>query len=154
MSSENIVILIAAILAFIASLIAIYNSRFRRFAQERWWERKAEAYTRIIEALSDLVDYYRQMCDEEINPRRTINAKTRQEMLERSKRGHREVTKAADIGAFLISPEAETALRRFREGPEEKPDPQDWYSIFENEYSRADRCLKELVECAKEDLRV
>jgi hypothetical protein len=154
MSAESIVTLIAAILAFIASLAAIYNSRFRRFALERWWERKADAYTRIIEALSDLVDYYRQMCDEEINPRRTINDKTKQEMVERSKRGHREVDKAADIGAFLISPEADAALQRFRQEPKDKPDPHDWYSIFENEYSRAKQCLKEMVECAKNDLRV
>ena len=154
MSSESIVILIAAILAFIASLAAIYSSRFRRFAKERWWERKAEAYTRIIEALSDLVDYYRQMLDQEMNPHRNISREAEREMLERSKKGHHEVTKAADIGAFLISPEVEAALQLFRKGPEKKPDPQDWYSIFDNEYSRAERCLKDIVECAKKDLQV
>ena len=154
MSSESIVILIAAVLAFIASLLAIYSTRFRRFAQERWWERKADAYTRIIEALSDLVDYYRQMCDEEINPKRTVSEKIKRDMLERSKRGHREITKAADIGAFLISSKADAALQLFRKGPEKKPNPQDWYSIFDNEYSGAERCLKEIVECAKKDLRV
>ena len=154
MSSESIVILVAAILAFIASLAAIYSSRFRRFAQERWWERKAEAYTRIIEALSDLVDYYRRMLDQEINPQRNISQEAKREMLERSRQGHHEVTKAADIGAFLISPEAEAALQLFRKGPGKKPDPQDWYSIFDNEYSGAERCLKEIVECAKKDLRV
>jgi len=154
LSSENIVTLIAATLAFIASLIAIYNTRFRRFALERWWERKVDAYTRIIESLSDLVDYYRQMCDEEMSPQRTTSEKTKQEMMERSKRGHREINRATDIDAFLISPEAEAALQRFRQGPEEKPHSQDWYSMFENEYSGAEQCLKELVECAKKDLRV
>jgi ABC-type arginine transport system permease subunit len=59
MSTDNLITLITAGLAFLASVIAIivsvYNARFARFASEKWWERKAEAYTRIIDALSDLV---------------------------------------------------------------------------------------------------
>jgi hypothetical protein len=60
MASETVT-LIAASLAFAASIIAtvvsIYNARLRRFVSERWWERKADAYTRIVESLSALVDY-------------------------------------------------------------------------------------------------
>jgi ABC-type Fe3+ transport system permease subunit len=46
MPTESVVTLIAAGLAFLASVIAVvvsaYNARFARFALERWWERKAE----------------------------------------------------------------------------------------------------------------
>lgn len=123
MSAENIVTLVAAGLAFVASLGAIYIGRFRRFAQERWWERKADAYTRIIEALSDLVAYYRQMLDQELNPRRGITDEEEQKRRKQSRKGQQEVNKAADIGAFLISAEAEAALQLFRKGPETKIDP-------------------------------
>lgn len=50
--------LIAAILAFVASLgagaISLYTSRLRRFTSERWWERKAHAYSDLLELLVKL----------------------------------------------------------------------------------------------------
>lgn len=157
MSLENIVTLIAAGLAFAASLmataVAIYNTRFRRFALEKWWERKAEAYTRIIEALADMVNYYQQIGDAEVRGRE-LPEERRQEIDEHWKQGYREVVKATNIGAFLISSEAEASLRRFREGPKEKPHPDDWFQQLDNSYAGAKQCLKELVACAKEDLRV
>jgi ABC-type arginine transport system permease subunit len=73
MPSDNIVTLVASGLAFLASIIAVivsaYNARFARFASEKWWERKAEAYTRIIGALSDLVYYYGRIYDAETQAR-------------------------------------------------------------------------------------
>jgi len=55
MSEVNVVTLIVAILAFLGSLFAIYNTNFKRFAAERWWERKAKAYGEIIQAFSELI---------------------------------------------------------------------------------------------------
>ena len=63
MSAQTITLL-AALLAFAASIIATavaaYNGRFGKFARERWWERQAEVYTRIIEALASMVYYHEE----------------------------------------------------------------------------------------------
>ena len=157
MSIEHIITLVVASLAFVASLIAaavsIYNARFRRFALERWWERKAEAYTHIIEALVDMVSHYEQVYDAEFS-RRELPDDRKAEIDELGKRGYREVARAAHIGAFIISRDAEASLKRFREGPDEKRHQADWFGGLEASYIAAEQCLKELVECAKKDLRV
>lgn len=157
LSQESVITLIAAVLAFGASVIAIvassYHARFRRFAMERWWERKADAYTQIIEALADLVNYYRQFYDAELEARE-LSEKRVEEITQRWKEGYGVVMKATDTGAFLISAEAEASLRRFREGPQEKPHRDDWFQRFENNYILARQCLDELVKCSKTDLLI
>jgi hypothetical protein len=157
MPTESVVTLIAAGLAFLASVIAVvvsaYNARFARFASERWWERKAEAYIRIIDALSDLVYYFEQTYNAEIEARE-FSEERKAEIDEHWRRGNLEVKKATNIGAFMISLEAENALRQYWEEPKEKHDPGDWFWQLEHDYIRAETCLKQLVACAKTDLRV
>ena len=74
MTNDQIVTIIASGIAFIASIIAtgvsIYNSRFKRYAKEQWWERQDEAYRQIINALSSLVHYYESHYDAYIDGRR------------------------------------------------------------------------------------
>lgn len=153
MSSESIVTLIVASLAFIASLVAIYNTRFRRFAQERWWERKAKAYEDIIQALSDLVQYYRTLSEAEIGER-SLSKESRKEINEHSRQGFNIIRKATDIGAFIISPEALRILQDYWKEGENKPDPQDWYGIFEYNFEKASNTLDKLTVFARKDLRV
>ena len=157
MSTDNIVTLIAAGLAFLASLIAViisaYNARFNRFASERWWERKAEAYTSIIDALSDLVYYYQQNFDSFVTQKELSEEKQR-EIKERWRKGNFEIKKATNIGAFLISPEAENALKKYWEEPTDDDYLSDWFERLARDYTKAENCLKELVLFAKQDLRV
>jgi hypothetical protein len=157
MSTDNVVTLIAAGLAFFASIIAIiisaYNARFTRFTSERWWERKAEAYNRIIGALSDLIYYYQQRYDAEFEPTE-LSEEKKQELADHWKKGFLEVRKATYVGTFMISPEAEAVLQQFWEEPAEKPHPDDWFSHLEIDYTKAETCLKRLVVCAKKDLYI
>jgi hypothetical protein len=156
MSADGIVALATSGLAFLASIIAVivsaYNARFARFASEKWWERKAEAYTRIIGALSDLVYYYGRVYDAEIQGR-DLPEERRHEIGEHWKKGYLEVRKATDIGAFMISREAEEALKEYWKRPKGTL-PEDWFAGLETDYMSAEKCLKKLVACAKKDLRV
>jgi len=157
MSDDSIIPLITAGLAFIASVIAVvvsaYNARFSRFASERWWERKAEAYVQIINALSDLVFYYEQTYNAEFEGRELSDA--RKEEINRDwQRGFLQVKKASNIGAFMISKKAEDALKQYWGEPTERHDPGDWFWHLEYNYSKADECLKQMVICAKADLQV
>ncbi len=157
MSTDNIITLIAAGLAFIASLIAVAvsanNTRFVRFTSEKWWERKVEAYVRIIGALSDLVYYYQQTYNAKFKAREL--PKERQREIEAHwKKGYLEIRKATNVGAFLISPKAEKALEEYWERPKGNVHPDDWFGQRELDYISAEKCLKELVICAKKDLRV
>ena len=155
MTGAQWVTLIAAILAFVASgiatAVAAYNGRFRRFAQQRWWERKADAYTRIIEALADLVYHHEThllAAEEHI----TLSESRKTQIAEYWRRGHAEVRRSTAMGAFLISPDAETALRRMWEEDGKGVEPNDWYGSIESSYVAAQNCLKQVVAAAQIDL--
>jgi len=154
MSTDNIVALIASGLAFLASIIAvvvsIYNARFARFTLEKWWERKAGAYSRIIEALSDLC-YYHQRFRDAAYEARELSEEEKLEVKRYWERGRLEVVKAANVGAFMISPVAEEALKEYLE---RKISTEDWFERLDFDYTSTERCLKRIVACAKEDLQV
>lgn len=154
-STDNWITLITAGLALLASIVAVavsaYNARFARFASEKWWERKAEAYTRIIDTLSDLVYYFQETYKADVEYIE-LSEERRQEIHEHWKRGNLAVRKATNIGAFLISSEAESALKQYWQQPQEKHDPGDWIWQIEHDYESAETCLKQLVVCAKRDL--
>ncbi len=153
MSGENVVILIAAILAFIASLGAIYNTNFKRFTSERWWERKSRAYEDIVVSLSDLIHYYRTLIDEELSGKR-LSKQTMEIINKRSKEGFDTIRRATDMGSFIISSEASEILQNYWKESDNRPDPQDWYAIFEDNYEKANKCLNGITVCARKDLRI
>ena len=148
-----------AVSIFSAILISVITSwitvrlALKKFYSERWWVRKDEAYTSIIDALSDLVNYYDVFYDETLGIKQ-ISDERRKEMNEISKKGHSLLKKATSIGAFVISKDAELALKQYWQESEEKHDPNDWLWEIEYDYAKAKTALEELVKCAKKDLKV
>jgi hypothetical protein len=137
MATADYIAIAAACLAFVASVVAtaasLYSTRFARFAWERWWELQAQAYAEMIRALSDMVDYYSSVSDAEIEGRR-ISPERMAEITQRWQKGHRRVTRATNMGAFLISPDAEDALQAFQRGPADRRDPDDWFGQLDQDY--------------------
>jgi hypothetical protein len=156
MDTQSLVTLAAAGLTFVASIIAImvsaYNARLGRFARQRWWERKVRAYADIIEALADLVYYYEEHYDAMLGHQR-MSDEFKDRAQEHWKRGYTAIKKATAVGAFLISAEAETALRTMWKEMEKGVPPGDFFILIESEYAAARDCLKTVVEAAKADLK-
>ena len=154
--NETQLTLAAAILAFVASVIATaaaaYNGRFRRYALERWWDRKSEAYARLIEALADLL-YYHETHLRAAEERRDLSDEKRAEIEASWKRGNAEVRRAAAVGAFLISSDAEAALKALYAPRSSTVHPNDWYGAVEEGYVSTRAALNSVVEAAKKDLQ-
>ena len=154
-TNQNVVTLVAAILAFAASMFAagasVYNSRFGRFAGERWWDLKVKAYSRIIEALSALVYYYEEQYDAEINCRNLTDSH-KKEIAEHWRKGYAEIKRVTAIGAFLISPEAESALQKMRNEKDNGIHLNDWFGQLDADYAATRDCLRAIVDAAKKDI--
>jgi hypothetical protein len=156
-TTEQQLTLAAAILAFSASIVAtavaLYNTRFRRFARERWWERQVEAYNAIIDALSALVYYYEEHYDAELEHR--DRTETHRREIERHWReSYAKVKRATAVGAFLISTDAEAALKKMWKEKGRGVDANDWFGLIESDYVAARDCLQAIVDAARRDLRV
>jgi hypothetical protein len=157
LNAQSLVTLVAAVLAFIASVlaatVAIYNARFTRFARERWWERKVDAYSKIIEALASLVYYYEEHLVAETEGSE-LSEEYRKQVGEHWRRGYAEVKRATAIGAFLVSDEADAALKKMAKERWEGGDPNNWLEALGSDYAGTRDCLKTVVAAAKKDIRV
>lgn len=121
----------------------------RRFKLEKWWEMRASAYKLIIESLSHLTAIYEARNinweSEPIEPK-----EIRSEITEHLNT----VRKHRDMGAFLLSVEAEKVLSKFLSFDidyESIIDPSCIYGPL-SQSSRS--CLKEMVLLSKKDLAI
>ena len=157
METQNIVTLAAAGLAFVASItnivVSLYIARLGRFARQRWWERKVQAYADIIEALADLVYYHAEHYDAELEHHHEMSATHKAEIEEHWKKSYAALKKATAIGAFLISSDAEAALQTMWKEQGKGVHPGDFFGLVESSYVAAQNCLAALVEAAKADLK-
>jgi hypothetical protein len=129
-------LLSSIIVAVIAAQISV-RLALRRFRTEKWWERKAEAYSRIVEALHSLVVYYDAKVAEEYD-QVTHTEDFKKRLNDESDRAIHELRKATGVGAFIISNEAAEALAR----------------IYESEVVAYKKSLSEIRGLAKKDLAV
>src|SRR5271165_48966 len=95
---------------FITLVISLVGSTFtafltvhlslRRFQAERWWERKVDAYSRIIEALHHVIAYITMVLEQSQSE---FPPENKAEIESFCKKAIRDLRMAADVGSFIIS---------------------------------------------------
>jgi hypothetical protein len=157
---------VGAGITLIASLLTTFlNNRlqikrdklqFERQSQEeidkRWWERKLDAYIRIIEALYQLINYY-DLTFSDFAGEIKLSEERKADLEKTFSFYNNEIKKAAKIGAFMISEHADKSLKDYFKNKREDEN-QDWWEKFNTAYTAADDCLKEMTICAKLDLKI
>jgi hypothetical protein len=121
----------------------------RRFRFERWWDRKADAYSRIIESLHHMTVY----CELELNEHMTgtsFNEDYKNERLAAYQKARRELDLATSLGAYIISDEAARLLKNLAS----RPDDENWLTQLDEDASEYRKVLSEIIKLAKKDLKV
>jgi hypothetical protein len=88
----------------------------RRFQAERWWERKVEAYTRIIEALHHVIAYSK-LLEKELSENQEYSEEHRDNMASSSHKAMNDLRMAADVGAYIISDDVAKILAELEARP-------------------------------------
>lgn len=141
---------VGLVVAVVSARVTIHFA-LKRFYSEKWWERKAEAYGSIIEALHHMKNYADIHIDYAMrNAEVPEDQKT--ELAANFKRAHAEVRKRADVGTFVISEQAVKALQLLEKGLDESRDANDWYAHLDSEYGAVKKCLVSVREIARRDL--
>lgn len=156
-------ILSGLLIAVATSVLTVWLALWR-FHSEKWWERKAELYSKLIEALYDMYCYDRDWLDdyeadhEYESPEQEQQRKARlAERLARHAKGEEEVQKIAIIGSFIVSDAVaadimqmrkryNAAMGSFREDG--------IYDIVGECMEAVKECLGHVREHAKEDLGI
>ena len=152
MSEVLIGIPAAVIIAAISSWITVQLS-LRKFRDERWWERKVDAYTKVIEALHYSKEWTDQHLEAEFTARE-LPQETVDKLLTEAKQGASEIRRAVNIGAFYFSERATKRLSRYKAEENQATNTTVWFEYLERDHQAVSSCLDDMIEIAKEDLRI
>lgn len=140
---------VSAFTSFITVRLAL-----KQFYSQKWWERKANAYSTIIEALYHVQNDLGSTFDDAIGEIRLSEDRAKA-LGEESKKGYAEIYKAENIGAFVISKEAAECLTRLRKQLDsEDHASKSWEENLNDDFSAVKNCLEEFRYYAKRDLHV
>jgi hypothetical protein len=136
------------IAALVASRLAV-----KKFYKEKSWERREKAYAEIINALYNLIKYFR-IHKEDYGQGTGLPDDKEQELYVEYVNASSSLAKATDIGSFYISNNASMVLRelRNREKLDYREEPR--FEIYESEYQAHQIALDKLLEIARKDLRI
>jgi hypothetical protein len=141
------------LVAIVAAVLTVRLS-LRRFHAERWWERKAEAYSRIIESLHAAMEYHSAMSDDSMIATERDEARYAR-LKEEFDKAYRDLRQSTGIGAYIISEQAADVLAALekRPRPQWRPDEPPW-EFFDAEVDAYKSALTQIRRLAKKDLKV
>jgi hypothetical protein len=140
------------VIAVISARLTVHFA-LKRFYSEKWWERKTEAYIAIIEALH----HVRNHADTNLTfsmRNRELPEQGEKRLTEQLEGAMAELRKRADIGSFIISEEAVSALGAFMNELDGSAKTADWVEHLELKLTAVDKCLDTMRRIAKSDLRL
>ena len=137
----------------VALLTAWLTVKFalRRFQSEKWFERRVDAYTKVIEAL-----HFMKHCTE-----RQLRAaergvdlpkETEEELVNAYRKGLSDLRRLTDMGALLFSPRAVAVLDTLNNELKAATEEQSWWEHLDAEGAAISKALFELRPIAKSDL--
>ncbi|MFC1975865.1 hypothetical protein ACFLXQ_05665 [Chloroflexota bacterium] len=150
-------LLLALIPSLIISILTAYVTvrlSIRQFYSERWWEKKAEAYSSIIEQLSYL-QYCLELWFSESIGARILSKEDKEKVLEEYKRVEQALKKSAAAGAYIVSDDTAITLKeviRVFDEPGARYDRGNWLKEMEKDYTVVKDCIVKVREYAKKDL--
>jgi len=138
-------LLVAIVTAFITVRLSL-----KQFRSQQWWEKRFEAYTRIVEALHHLIDYCESHAKEDMTGVQ-IEPERRKQLEEAYARSFDELTKAANVGSFIISSKAADLLEKLRTRDKDWESSPPW-EIYTGDAHAYRKALADIRELAKRDL--
>ena len=156
MTQSNTQLLSSLVSGLIIAVLTSYLTvklALRRFRTEKWWERKAEAYSRIVEALHALMEYAAAMSSASEEDR-NLSDEHRNELEDIYKSANFDLRKATGIGAFIISDEVAALLSQLESRPRLDRRQNAPWDVYDDDVASYKQTLEQLRHLAKKDLGV
>jgi hypothetical protein len=131
------------VISVVAAFVTVRLS-LRRFRAERWWDRKAVAYSTIMESLHHMKEYCRKEIRAYENLTR-LGEEQRESLVAKWREAANRISMATDVGSFIISEEAARCLKELESGLLAASQEMDWYAHLDLEYAGIEKCMKSLL---------
>ena len=139
-----------SLLAGLVGAFVTYLLTLARFQREKRWERKANAYDRLVTAMHEVKrDFQREF---EHATRLEDAPEPSSEEIRRVRDAHREIDRSIDLAAYLLSAKARARLMEYRSAMENAGDTRDWTMYLHESSFAASTCLESVIEIARRDM--
>ena len=138
-------------IAAVSSWITVQLSGYK-FRSDRWWEKKVDAYERVIEAFHNSKKFDTEHMTAEERGQEVDEARDT-ELRKLAKEARDEILKASDIGSFVLSTEALEILEQYKAESENAPRQDTWYEHLDAAWALTDRYMREFIAEAHRDLK-
>jgi hypothetical protein len=160
--------LVTSLVVSVFTAVLTVQLSLRRFQAERWWERKVDAYSRIIEALHHVMAFNSMVIDEMAFGNQ-FSKEHKAEIKSSYDKAQRDLQLAIDVGAYVISDDIAKILTELKSRPKkdendekddgyDKEDEDDGFETLAADLDRYPKARKarsiegfELVEAAEDD---
>lgn len=139
-------LLIGAVVSWITVRLAL-----RRFYTEKWWERKAQAYSEIIGSLAKMRICFDKWENEELRYKE-IRVEARKKVNEEYTNAKRVIEDTVAVGSFIVSEKAAEVLSLFLKELQKEDIQGNWPNDFGRHHSEVIKCIARLREIAKREL--
>ena len=153
LSAFSVAIVSTTVSALLTMLFAI-----RRFRFEQRWARQADAYERILIALSAMKEYLDRSFEALIT-RTTMPSSVKDDLNKQATEGYKDLRTCLVLSGFLLSIAARDRLNQFfRELDQVRNgypyNRHDMFGQIESEGAAVDKCIEDLQQLAFEDLKL
>jgi uncharacterized membrane protein YheB (UPF0754 family) len=141
----------ALAIALLSAWLTVELSQ-RKFRDERMWDRKVQAYERIIDAFHKSKKFSSEHLDAQFVEREVPDERDK-ELRRLSAEAREEIVKATDIGSFTLSVEALELLASYQRESADDDHIHTWSEHLEHDYGVTNMYLKLVIAEAKRDLK-
>ena len=151
MSQTFATILTAILIAGVTSWITVQLS-LRQFRSQKWWERKFDAYAKILDALHESKKFSDEHLEADYKAKE-VSEERDEELRKLSKKSREELLRSVDVGAFLLCDEAVEVLKGYENEADKLHEYKTWYEYIDADNTINHRTLKKLIPIARKDLK-
>lgn len=141
-----------ALVALFSAWAGVWFS-LKRYRHEKWWEKKADAYEKLIDALHTAKIFN----DKHLAALKRIKGMEDEEetkLFEIAIKSQNEILRAIDVGSFLFSDLTIERLKRYQNELGAISTSATWQELIEHDQNITKPCLDDLIVLAKSDLKI
>lgn len=145
--------LLPSLLVAVVTALVTVKLALKRFHSERWWEKKADSYSRIVESLHQM----KAWCEDQmeyIENGREMSEEKEKDLRDKFNKASDEIRRAVDIGSFFICSESEQFMRALKKELDKAKHEPSFYEYLDFKLGVLQKGLNQIQIHAKKDLGV
>jgi len=148
---KELISLVPSIVIAIITAVVTVRLSLKQFYSQKWWEKKIEVNTKIIESLA-IMQHYMGLWFDELIGLNSFNEETNQKFATDYHKHRHYIIEVSNQGAFIISNEIaielEMLIKVLSQGEH------DLIADYDNTYSAIKKSIEKIRNMAKKDLKI